>query len=643
MTRRLNVRTLGCAAALLLASCFGDSTGPKAARRGHFAFAPVFAKSAAAAADFDHVRVILTPVGGDVVALDTTIAFPATSSSLTLQFQLQITGSSEDFDLTVTLYNAASSDTTYRGGPVRLTATAAVPTTATNIPLVYVGPGAKAATVRFTGPVPVAAFFGDTVTFTAQALDSTGTPIGGTPVGYAIDARDANYARIPDATVGRVIAKSVRGQARVIASLLTGQADTTPLAVQPKPTAIAVATGNGQTGSAGSPLAQPVTFRVTAADNQADLGVPVSFAIASGGGSLGAATGTTDANGNVSVTWTLGATTGAQSMTATVAGLTPATAGATATVALGTIALSVPGGLVGIGASQEAPAVVTLTPPAPAGGVTVTVTSDSAQYVTVRSPGTIAIPAGGTTGTIGLAGVAPGATILHATAPGYSAGLSAAVATPNFVTLTYDSVGVGRTATLGLTLSAPAPAGGLPVFVFTTDSSKLNFIKGAVTNPLVGSLIDTIPAGNTSLNVTMTGLAAGTVPVAAVGPNYAIGITVAVVVGFNGSVALISGGGQTGAAGSVLAQPVTVKVTDASSVRSSEGLSAVTDKDGYFRIPLGSGAKGTPSAATGAVGSAVVLDDKGGVLYQDPIELPLDSGAVYREYVIGDLNPQSRA
>ena len=147
MTRRLNARTLGCAAALLLASCFGDSTAPKAARRGHFAFAPVFAKTGLAAADFDHVHVLLTPVGGDVVALDTVVAFPLSAPSLTLQFQLQITGSSEDFDLTVALFNAAG-DTTYRGGPVRLTATAALPTSATNIPLVYVGPGAVAASVR---------------------------------------------------------------------------------------------------------------------------------------------------------------------------------------------------------------------------------------------------------------------------------------------------------------------------------------------------------------------------------------------------------------------------------------------------------------------------------------------------------------
>ena len=595
MTRRLNARTLGCAAALLLASCFGDSTAPKAARRGHFAFAPVFAKTGLAAADFDHVHVLLTPVGGDVVALYTVVAFPLSAPSLTLQFQLQITGSSEDFDLTVALFNAAG-DTTYRGGPVRLTATAALPTSATNIPLVYVGPGAVAASVRFTASVPGAAYFGDTVTFTAQALDSSGTPIAGTPIGYMVDVRDTIYARIPDASVGRVIAKSLRGQARVIAALLTGQADTTPLVVQPKPTAVAVATGNTQTGPAGSPLAQPVTFRVTAADNQADVGVPVSFAIASGGGSLGASTGTTDANGLVAVTWTLGATAGPQSMTATVAGLTPATATATATVALGTIALSVPGGLVGIGASQQAQAVVTLTPPAPAGGVTVTVTSDSTKYVTVQGSGTINIAAGATVGTVLLAGVAPGATILHATAPGYTAGLSAAVATPNFISLTYDTVGIGRTATLGITLSTAAPAGGLAVSVFTTDSSKVRFIKGAVTNPPVGSLVDTIPAGSTSLNVTMTGLGTGTVPVVAVAATYAIGIEVAVVVGFNGSLALVSGGGQTGGTGTLLAQAITVRVTDSVSNPVSGFLV-------NFAVP-GGGSVSPVTATTDATGQA---------------------------------------
>ena len=595
VTRRLNVRTLGCAAALLLASCFGDSTGPKALRRGHFAFAPVFAKSAAAAADFDHVRVRLMPVGGDVVALDTVVSFPLTSASLTLQFTLQITGSSQDFDLTVALFNAAG-DTTYRGGPVRLTATSSVPTTATNIPLVYVGPGGQAASVGFTAPVPVAAFFGDTVTFTAQALDSIGRPIAGTPVGYQIDVRDTAYARIPDATVGRVVAKSRRGVARVIASLLTGQADTTPLVVQPKPTAIAVTAGNNQGGTAGSVLPQPVTFRVTAADAQGDAYVPVTFAIATGAGSLGAATGTTDANGNVSVTWTLGATVGGQSVTGTVAGLAPATASATATVALGTITLSVPGGLVGIGAPNLA--VVTLSPPAPAGGVTVTVTSDSTQYITVAAPGTIAFAAGDSLKTIAVTGVAVGATLLRATATGYTAGLTAAVATPNFMTLSYpNTVGIGRSTNVTITLSSPAPSPYLVVALgFGSDTTKIKFVKGSVANPLVGLYVDTIAAGLTSSSVTLEGIGVGTTALTAVSTTYAYTATIATVNAFPGSLALVSGGGQSGAAGTLLPQPIVVTVDSSGSPVSGYLVS--------FAPAAGSGSVSPIAAVTNASGQA---------------------------------------
>jgi len=196
----------------------------------------------------------------------------------------------------------------------------------------------------------------------------------------------------------------------------------------------------------------------------------------------------------------------------------------------------------------------------------VTVTSDSAQYVTVNSPGTITFAAGATVGTIGLTGVATGATILHATASGYAAGTTAAVATPNFINLTYDSVGIGRTNPVaGFKLSTPAPAGGLPVTITSLDSTKLRFVNGTVANPLVGTIVDTVPAGTgtTYIDFTVAGLGAGVVPVLAVAPNYAVGLIVTIVTGSSGTPVLVSGGGQTGQVGTTLAQPIVVQVDSA--------------------------------------------------------------------------------
>src|SRR5262249_47924800 len=85
------------------------------------------------------------------------------------------------------------------------------------------------------------------------------------------------------------------------------------------PTAIAVVSGSGQTGKAGSTLAQPAQVRVTAADGQGVAGVTVNFA-APTGGSVGSASTTTDAQGLASTTMTLGGTIGPQSFAASAAG-----------------------------------------------------------------------------------------------------------------------------------------------------------------------------------------------------------------------------------------------------------------------------------------------------------------------------------
>ncbi|HXY18968.1 MAG TPA: Ig-like domain-containing protein [Gemmatimonadales bacterium] len=366
------------------------------------------------------------------------------------------------------------------------------------------------------------------------------------------------------------------------------------------PASITKVAGDGQSAAAGTPVVVPPSVKVTDANSNPVPGQAVTFAVASGGGTVTGGSTTTNAAGIATVgSWTLGSTPGPNTLTATATGtsLSPVTFTATGTTASNAIVLSVPGGLVGIGASQQAQAVVTIAPPAPTGGLTVTVTSDSTKYVTVKSPGTISIPAGGVVGTILLAGVAPGQTTLHATAPGYTAGTTIAVATPNYIALTYDSVGLGRTAVLGMTLSTPAPAGGLLVGLVSGDTTKFKFIKGAVSNPAVGSLVDTIPAGSTSGSVTITGLGTGTVPVYAVAPNYAIGLEVVVVTGFNGSLALVSGGGQTGGVDTLLAQPVTVKVTDSLSNPVSGFLVG-------FAVASGGGSVSPAAATTNSSGQA---------------------------------------
>ncbi len=84
---------------------------------------------------------------------------------------------------------------------------------------------------------------------------------------------------------------------------------------EPKATSIEVASGNNQTGEVGTVLATPIVITVKDQKGEAYPDATVKFEVSEG--SVSSATATTDDNGNVSVTWTLGSTEGEQTLTIT--------------------------------------------------------------------------------------------------------------------------------------------------------------------------------------------------------------------------------------------------------------------------------------------------------------------------------------
>jgi len=88
-------------------------------------------------------------------------------------------------------------------------------------------------------------------------------------------------------------------------------------------TALSIGSGNGQTALAGTALAAPIQVVVRTASAHPVENVPVTWAVATGGGSLGQTTTVTDANGVAATTWTLGSGNGGQTVTASNAALTP--------------------------------------------------------------------------------------------------------------------------------------------------------------------------------------------------------------------------------------------------------------------------------------------------------------------------------
>jgi hypothetical protein len=98
--------------------------------------------------------------------------------------------------------------------------------------------------------------------------------------------------------------------------------DTSPLAVVPTtPAASETRAGAGQTGTVGERLGDSLVVRVTDRFGNPVAGVPVSWAVASGGGTVSPTATVTDDRGEARTAWTLGTVAGANAAVATIEGL----------------------------------------------------------------------------------------------------------------------------------------------------------------------------------------------------------------------------------------------------------------------------------------------------------------------------------
>ena len=110
---------------------------------------------------------------------------------------------------------------------------------------------------------------------------------------------------------------------------------------------IAINTGNNQNATAGTIVAIAPSVKVTDANGNVVSGATVTFAVASGGGSVTGASATTDASGIATVgSFTLGSTAGANTLSATLSGVSGQIATFTATgTALSALVVNVSGRL----------------------------------------------------------------------------------------------------------------------------------------------------------------------------------------------------------------------------------------------------------------------------------------------------------
>ena len=112
------------------------------------------------------------------------------------------------------------------------------------------------------------------------------------------------------------IAASVEGvSSRAVFIITTGE----------PPASLTKVSGDSQSGTPGDALANPFVVEVKDADGETIEGIPVTFSITAGGGSLSAMSATTDEDGRAGTTLTLGSRAGVNSVEASVSGVDPVT------------------------------------------------------------------------------------------------------------------------------------------------------------------------------------------------------------------------------------------------------------------------------------------------------------------------------
>jgi YVTN family beta-propeller protein len=249
---------------------------------------------------------------------------------------------------------------------VTITATATMPITVASFNGIYygVGTGKYEDNTSFTvsGTVTVVnglmTLLADNAGYTTATVSATGA------VAFII-APDAAANCNPTAGSGQITLNQAggavftgtafqndRGFSQATGTCIPGSMTFAFSATRTTATQIAVAAGNGQTTFAGSAVAVPPSVIVKDANNNPVSGAHVTFAVATGGGSITSASQTTNANGLATLTsWTLGATPGANTVTATAVGLTgspitfSATGISTNQLALTTSAVTAPSGV----------------------------------------------------------------------------------------------------------------------------------------------------------------------------------------------------------------------------------------------------------------------------------------------------------
>jgi subtilisin family serine protease len=180
-----------------------------------------------------------------------------------------------------------------------------------------------------------------------KVVDGQGNPLANVPVSFNVVTGGGEVRAVPDVTgplgiagtgwtLGPLVGEQTVEASAPGAATITFKATATdtpppPPPPPPQPTLfLQIQSGNNQTGPAGSPLPQLLIVKVVDGNGNPVAGVPVSFQVLTGGGSIPTSPDVTGPKGIAGKRWTLGPTLGTQTAQASAPGANPVVFTATA-------------------------------------------------------------------------------------------------------------------------------------------------------------------------------------------------------------------------------------------------------------------------------------------------------------------------
>lgn len=163
-----------------------------------------------------------------------------------------------------------------------------------------------------------------------RLLDTDGAPMAKVAVGYSVI--NGGGAVNPGSALtdenGEAKTKWILGAGEANQSLQAKAPGLEPLTVNALallPSDLLVAQGNNQSAKPSAPLPNPIVIRVVGPNNAPMKGIAVAFQVIAGGGLISPQSAITNALGEVTARWTLGAAAGGQTLAVSSGNLQPIT------------------------------------------------------------------------------------------------------------------------------------------------------------------------------------------------------------------------------------------------------------------------------------------------------------------------------